>query len=111
VTDAAGDGGLGGGAQQAHDGLAVHGVERASRLVGERQPTLADDRPRDRDALTLAARELVRVAIRVLRDVELLHRLQGGARAAFDETPSSSTGRVTFSAAVSPGSRLKSWTT
>ena len=53
-----------GGPQQTHDGLAVHGVERAGRLVGEQQPALADDRPGDRDPLALAARELVRDSAR-----------------------------------------------
>ena len=53
--DDAGDSPLRGGPQQAHDGLAVHGVERAGRLVGEQQPALADDRPCDRNPLALAA--------------------------------------------------------
>ena len=66
-----------GGAQQAHDGLAVHGVESAGRLVGEEQPAVADDRSGDRNPLTLAAGELVGGVIRMVRDVELLHRLEG----------------------------------
>ena len=70
------DAAMRGGAQEAHDRLAVHGVERAGRLVGEQQPALADDRARDRDALALAARQLVRVAIGALGDVELLQRSQ-----------------------------------
>ena len=100
------------GAQQAHDRLAVHGVERTRRFVGEQQPALADDRPRDRDPLALAARQLVGVAVGVVGDVELLHRLECRRRVRPSrETPSSSSGRVTFSSAVSPGSRLKSWKT
>jgi hypothetical protein len=65
---------VGGRSQQAHDALAVDRVQRAGGLVGEQQAALADDRPRDRDALALAARELVRVAIGVVRDVERLER-------------------------------------
>ena len=67
---------LGRGAQQAHDRLAVHGVEGAGRLVGEQQSALADDRPGDRYPLALAARQLVGVAVGVVGDVELLHRLE-----------------------------------
>ena len=69
------------GAQQAHDCFAVHGVERAGRLVGEQQPALADDRPGDRNALALTSRQLVGVAIGEVCHVELLHRLDAsGAR-------------------------------
>src|SRR5829696_1606587 len=42
------------GPQQAHDGLAVHGVESAGRLVGQQQAALADDGSCDRSSLTLA---------------------------------------------------------
>ena len=59
------------GAALTHDSLAVHGVESAGRLVGEQQSALADDRTRDRDALAFAARQLVRVAVGPLGDVEL----------------------------------------
>ena len=76
--DDTGDAPRGGGAQQAHDRLAVHRVERAGRLVGEQEPALADDRPGDRDPLALAARELVGEAVRLLGDAELLQCLECG---------------------------------
>ena len=74
--DDAGDAALRGGAQQAHDRLAVDRVERAGRLVGEQQPALADDRPGDRDPLALAAGELVGEAVGALGEAELLERLE-----------------------------------
>ena len=52
--DDTGDTTVGGGPQQAHDGFAVHGVERAGRLVGKQEPALADDCAGDRDSLALA---------------------------------------------------------
>ena len=38
-------------------------VERAERLVHEQQPRPEDDRPRERDPLLLAARQLARIAV------------------------------------------------
>ena len=46
--------------EQRHDRGAGGAVEVAGRLVGEHDRRLADERARDRDALTLAARELCR---------------------------------------------------
>jgi hypothetical protein len=46
--------------QQAHHGLSLNGIQGARRLVREQQPAPADDRARDRDALTLAAGQRVR---------------------------------------------------
>ena len=42
-------------------------VERGHRLVADDQRGLDGQRPRDPDALALAARELMRIAVRVLR--------------------------------------------
>jgi hypothetical protein len=99
------------GPQQTHDTLAVDGVECAGRLVGEQQATPADDRPRNRDPLALAARELVRVAVRALGDGEPLERLDptpaGGSRGDAVELERQSDvleGRQ-------PRERLKSWKT
>ncbi len=47
--------------QDRHDRLAVLGVERRGRLVGEDHRRIADHRARDGDALLLAARELARI--------------------------------------------------
>src|SRR5207244_663617 len=51
------------------------GIERRERLVEEQEPRLEHDRARDRDALLLAARELVRTPPGQGRDAETL---QGG---------------------------------
>jgi hypothetical protein len=50
-----GDAPLARGPHEAHDALAVDGVERAGRLIREEQPAISDDRTRDRDALPLAS--------------------------------------------------------
>ena len=99
-------------AQQAHHGLAVHRVERAGGLVGQQQAPLAHHGPGDRDALALATRQLVGVAAGPLGQAQLARALAGrrpGRPGA--PMPSSSSGSATFSAAVSPASRLKSWKT
>ena len=51
-------------AEHVHDVRAVAAVEVARRLVGEDQRRIVDERARDRDALLLAARELVGVLLR-----------------------------------------------
>ena len=75
------------------------------------RPAVADDRPGDRDPLSLAAGELVGEAVGALGDVELLEGLQARRARGLRPTPSSSSGSATFSTAVSPASRLKSWKT
>ena len=102
---------LRGGPQQAHDGLAVHGVERAGRLVGEQQPALADDRSGDRDPLALAARQLVGEAIGALGDVELLQCLEPGRAGSFRADAVELEGQGDVLDRRQPGSRLKSWKT
>ena len=100
------------GADQPHDAFAVDGVQRPGRLVGEQQPAVADHGAGDRHPLTLATRQLVGVAPGPVGEPELLERRRSppcgrpGRR-----VPSSSNGSDTFSAAVSPASRLKSWNT
>ena len=50
-------------------------VERGHRLVGDDDPRIERDRARDRDPLPLAARELVRIAARVLpREPDMLEQ-------------------------------------
>ena len=65
------------GAEQPQDLLTRLGVERSRRLVGEDQPPLADDRPRDRDPLLLAARHVVREPVGELGDADLAERDAG----------------------------------
>ena len=63
---------------ETHHALAVDGVERAGRLVGQQQPAITDDRAGDRDALTLAARQLVGIAVGAIGDTELFERRERG---------------------------------
>ena len=102
---------LGRGPQQAHDRLAVDRVERAGRLVREQEPALADDRPRDRDPLALAARELVREAIRALLDVELVQRFEPGRPRGLRADAVQLERQRDVLDRRQPGSRLKSWNT
>ncbi len=66
--------------------LAAHrraqlGVEVGERLVHEEDRRLAHDRPRQRDALALAAREVPRAAVEQVRDLERLRDLVARRRA------------------------------
>ena len=78
VTNDAGDAALARGAQEAHDGLAVGGVERTGGLVGEQQVPVADDGAGDRDPLAFAAGEVVREAVGARADIERLERFHRG---------------------------------
>ena len=63
-------------AQQVEDLRLDRHVERRDRLVGDDQLRLQRERARDADALALAARELVRVAVVVLRvQADRVHQL------------------------------------
>ena len=64
-------------AQQVEHGVPGLGVEVARRLVREDQLRLADERPRDRDALLLAAGEHRRGVARAMPQP---HIIQGGER-------------------------------
>ena len=85
-------------------------VEIAGRLVGHQQLRLAGERARDRDALLLAARQLLRImrasAARGRRD-----RATRRARAVASAAPASSSGSITFSSAVNAGSSWNDWNT
>ena len=95
-----------------HHGLAVRRVERPRRLVGEEEVALADHGASDRDPLALAAGELIGIVPGPVGEPELLERATIPASCAFvPQMPSSSSGSATFSAAVRPGRRLKSWKT
>ncbi len=62
-------------AQQRDDLRAAGAVERAGRLVGEHDRRPRDDRPRDPDALALAAGQLRRQVAGALREPDPLERL------------------------------------
>jgi hypothetical protein len=55
---------------QLHDPDGGLGVEVAGRLVGEQQGRMVDERPRDRDALLLTARQLVREVVELGREAD-----------------------------------------
>ena len=54
--------------EQLHDPDRRLGVEVAGRLVGQQQRRVVDERARDRDALLLAARQLVGVVVQLRRE-------------------------------------------
>ena len=60
-------------------GDAQFGVEVGQRLVEQKRRRLADDGPADRDALALAAGELLGLAIQQMLDVQNLGRLASPA--------------------------------
>ena len=61
------------------EALAELEVERAERLVEEEHVGLVDERPRERDALLLAAGQLVGAALLVAGQVDQLEDLAGPA--------------------------------
>ena len=85
------------------------GVERAGGLVGEDHVGLPDERPGDRDALLLAARQLggtVRTRSPSPTPSSAARIVARGTR-----RPASRDGSDTFCSAVSAPSRLKDWNT
>ena len=66
-------------AQQAQDLRAARGVEVAGGLVGQQQRRVLNERARDRDALHLAAAQLVRSVARALGQTHATQELSGAA--------------------------------
>jgi hypothetical protein len=66
-------------AEEVDDLLAGLGVEVAGGLVAEEQGRRAEQGARDRDALLLATRQLVRVAVREVRQADAAQRLAPAA--------------------------------
>ena len=64
-------------AQERQDLVGPLGVQVAGRLVGQDQRRLVDERPGDRDALLLAARQLGRTVVGPLGEADELERLDG----------------------------------
>src|SRR5689334_11995323 len=60
--------------EEAHDFLAGLRVEVARRFVGEKNRGLVDERARDRDALTLSTRQLVRAVSHSRAELDPLER-------------------------------------
>ena len=63
--------------EQAQDLVRGAAVEGAGRLVGEQQARAVHERPRDRDALLLAAGQLHRAMMGAVREADAAERLQG----------------------------------
>src|SRR5690606_31720329 len=91
--------------------LAGHRVERTGGLVGQQQPAVADEGARDRHPLTFAAGEVVGEMCRTVGKAELAQKLPRGGVGGPAADPVQPQGSATFSVAVRPGRRLKSWKT
>ena len=85
-------------------------VELAGRFVGEEHRVPGGERPGDRDALLLAARELVRVVVHTRPRARRLRAPAALAARRRGESAISAPKR-TFSSAVSSGKRLNAWNT
>ena len=85
-------------------------VEVARRLVREDDVRPRDERPRDRDALLLAAGELRRAGARGGRRARPT-RSASSKNSGSGFSPAIESGSVMFSSAVSIGRRLKNWKT
>ena len=70
-----------------------------------------DHRAGDRNALLLAARDLLGEPLRAVHDVELREQLEAAATRVARGTPFNASGSSTFSATVKVGTRLKNWKT
>ena len=77
--DEGGAGVLGGGVEHRHDLAAGLHVEGAGRLVGEDQARTADEGSGDRDALLLAAGELVGLRLQAFAEPHALEHLASRA--------------------------------
>ena len=92
-------------------------VERARRLVGDEQLRVEGERTRERRALTLTARQLVRESVaerlRQLHGLEQLVDLRRGRHAASFASVCTMSGSATFCAMVRSGLKLVagSWKT
>ena len=86
--------------------VAGDGVERAGRLVGEQEPRIVRERPRDRDPLPLASRENRRPRVDPMLEADLAQELPCAHVARSRRGRRPNIGICTFSAAVSVGRRL-----
>ncbi len=84
-------------AQQLPDALATLGVERGRGLVGEKDSGIARERPRDRDALSLAAAQFMGKGLGAMGDAHALQELEAAALARRAARPRSSKATATFS--------------
>ena len=97
--------------QQAHDRLRPCGVELRGRLVGDQQPRLVREGAGDRDALLLAARELLRAMVHPVGEVDEPQQLAHAPSAPRRVDRRRRSGTSTFSAALRIGIRPNAWKT
>ena len=91
--------------QQAAGGGGIHA---AGRLVSKNEARTSDDRPSNRNALPLAARETVRQSPLPPGKTDQPRSSSPSARASRSSRPAMRSGRQTFSNAESQGTRRKS---
>ena len=80
-------------------------VEIAGRLVGQQQRRLHHQRPRNRDALLLAAGQLARPMLQTFGQSDPSQEIRGAAARFFTGRRAMRIGISTFSAASNSGSR------
>ena len=85
--------------------LAQLEVERTERLVEQQDGRLVDERPRQRDALGLAAGDLGRLARVEARQLDELEHLAHAALTSLSLTPLRRSPKATFSKIVRCGNR------
>jgi hypothetical protein len=93
------------------DALDLHVVQLRGRLVGHHERWIVHERPRDRDALLLVARELARPVVHALLQSDPQEQLLARPCAGRRRTPARRSGAATFSRAVRLGIRLNAWKT
>ena len=98
--------------QQLDDRRRRRRVEVSGRLVGEHERRFTDDRTRDRDSLTFAARHLRWSVVQSMAEpdvLQCLNRAAPGARAA--DSRGTRSPEATLSTASAPSSRWNCWNT
>ena len=99
-------------AEQVHDLERQVGIEVAGRLVGEDELRIVDERARDRDALLLAARQLLGKRVHAVLQPDPLQHLERLALLLRDAARRArACTNATFSNTVMRGISLKSWKT
>ena len=82
------------------------------RFVGEEDRRIVRERTRDRDPLLLAARHVTRPVVQAVAEIDPLAAARSArALASLRGTPAARSGTITFSTAVSDGTRLNAWNT
>lgn len=84
-------------------------IQRAGGLVGQDDRRVAHQRPRDGNALLLAAGELIGLVPDLVAQAHLLQHGAGAAVALGAGMPAYTSGTSTFSSRFSRGSRLYCW--